>query len=543
MPDRTTAETRPFGLLQLWDAVAGAVPTRECIVQGDRRLTWSEVADRTTRLGWWLTGQGLGPRPGPVADWESPGDLVGMLMRNCPEYLETGVGSYRARCAPFNVNHRYTAAELAALFGDARPSAVVYSRTFAAVLRDALDRAGLRPVLLIVEDGSDGEAVPGSVRYEDALLESVPPATPVEPSPDDVHVLFTGGTTGTPKGVLWRLRDLAGRPCGITVTSVEAAAEDAPRRGWLRALPAPPLMHGAAAWFANGAWSRGGTVVLSEDGGFDPDATWRLCRDERVTWLAIVGDAFGLPLVRSLRAGAQAPDTLTYVFSSGAVLSDPIRAELESRFPGLVLVNALGSSETGPQALQSAGGRADFQPGPHTVVVSDDHREVLGADRPGTGWLANGGDLPRGYLGDAERTAATFRVVAGRRLAVSGDRARVDADGRIHFLGRESSVVNTGGEKVYTEEVERALRRVPGVDDALVFGRPSEQWGQEVVALLVGDGELSREDLRAACADELAGYKVPRTVAWVPVIQRHSTGKVDLDWARAALDEALVGRA
>ncbi|TCK21995.1 AMP-binding protein [Pseudonocardia endophytica] len=538
-----STEDRPFGLLQLWDAVADAVAERECIVQGSRRLTWAQVRDRTTRLGWFLTAQGFGARPGVTEEWRSPNDLVGLLLRNSPEYLEGSIGSYRARCAPFNVNHRYRAEELAHLLGDARPSAMIHHRGFGPVLAEALALVpDLDPVLVEVDDGSGVDPIVGSLSYEDALAGATPPDEPVAPSPDDVHVLYTGGTTGMPKGVIWRLRELAGRPTGITVSSLDEARDAAPRRAWLRAFPAPPLMHGAAAWFSYGAWSRGGTLVLGEDATFDADRALALARDEQVAWMAIVGDPFAQPLLRALRAGAEPPSSLTYVFSSGAALSPDAWTELEQYFPTLKLVNALGSSETGPQAVQTSSSQTQFRAGPTTYVVSDDHASLLSADNPGVGWLSNSGDLPRGYLNDRERTEATFRVVEGRRVSVSGDRAAVDPDGEIRFLGREATVINSGGEKIYGEEVENVLRGLPEIDDALVFGRPSERWGSEVVALLVATGaELDRDQIRERCDDRLAGYKLPKAVAYVPAIRRHDNGKVDYEWARNTM-APLAGR-
>lgn len=538
----TPAPSRSYGLLQLWDAVATAIPERECVVQGQRRLTWEQVAERTTRLGWALTAAGYGARPGPIEDWESPNDLVGLLMRNSIEYLEASLGCYRARCAPFNVNYRYQPEELAYLLGDARPVALVYHLEFGSVLAEALGRLpDLEPALVHVDDGSGNEPLPGSSRYEDVLLGAAEPAAPVEPTPDDVHVLYTGGTTGMPKGVIWPLRELAGRACGITVGSLEDAHRDAPRRGWLRAFPAPPLMHGAAAWFAYGAWSRGGTLVVTEAASFDPEAALALCREERVAWMAIVGDAFAQPLLRALRAGAEPPSALAYIFSSGAALSATAWQELDQFFPGLKLANALGSSETGPAAVQTSSAQSGFRAGPTTHVLNEDRTRFLTADTPGTGWLANGGELPRGYLNDRERTAGTFLVVDGVRVSVSGDRASIDADGEIRFLGRESSVINTGGEKVYAEEVESVLRSLPEVADAVIVGRPSERWGQEVVALVVASDTLDRGQIKVRIGDRLAGYKLPKIVVHVADVRRHDNGKVDYEWARRVAENAEAG--
>lgn len=533
-------QNRPFGYLQLWDAVAAEVGDRECIVQGEHRLTWADVHHRTTRLGWLLTNHGLGPREGADNGWVSPNDTVGLLLRNRPEYLETCLASYRARCAPFNINYRYQAEEIAYLLADARPSALIYQPEFAGVLADALALTPeVAPLLIHVDDDSGVNPLAGSLSYERSVLDATEPSVRVEPSPDDVHILYTGGTTGMPKGVIWRLRELAGRPCGITIGSLEEAAAGAPRRAWLRAHPAAPLMHGAAAWFTYGAWARGGTIVLSEDQAFDAAATLDLCSREQVAWMAIVGDAFAQPILEALRAGEVVPDKLSYVFSSGARLSPESWSELETYFPDLVLVNALGSSETGPQALQTSSQQSQFRAGPSTYVVADEYGALLTAANPGVGWLASAGELPRGYLNDEQRTAATFRVVDGIRLSVSGDRAEIDGKGEIKFLGRESGVINTGGEKVYAEEVELAVRALPQVADVVVIGRPSDRWGAEVVALVVPmDDEVpSRDSIRAGCAGRIAGYKLPRVVVPVASIRRLENGKVDYAWA---LDQALA---
>ncbi|SHH04497.1 fatty-acyl-CoA synthase [Jatrophihabitans endophyticus] len=529
-------DARDFGFLQVWDAVAAAVGTRECVVQGDRRSTWDETAERSRRLGWWLTGQGFGAR-GEVASWESPNDTVGILLRNRAEFLETTLGCYRARCAPFNVNYRYTGEEVAYLLRDAGAAVLVYQREFAAVVADAVGRLADPPRLVLVEDGSPTEPAAASVEFEQALSDAVRPSVEPVPSPDDVHVLYTGGTTGMPKGVMWPLRELVSGATGAVVASPAAAATKAPGRGWLRALPAPPLMHGAALWFAYNAWTRGATIVLDPIvDRFDADQAVALMRAESVTWLAVVGDVFATPLVAALdRAAADGgvPAALSYVFSSGAALGETAWNGLLRHYPSLAVVNALGSSETGPQAFQTGADRtAAFRPGPDTVVVSEDHRRILGAHDPGVGWLSNGGTLPRGYLGDRARTEQTFREVGGRRVAVSGDRAAVAADGAVTFLGRASNVINTGGEKVYAEEVEGALARHPAVADAVVVGRPSERWGHEVVALVAVSLDVDDAELKQFCARDLAGYKIPKAFLRVPAIRRAPNGKVDYTWAR-----------
>jgi acyl-CoA synthetase (AMP-forming)/AMP-acid ligase II len=536
------ADREDFGYLQLWDAVAGAIPDRECIVQGEHRQTWEQTRERSQRLGWWLTGHGFGYRGPDVAPWESPNDLVGILMRNRPEFLEAVLGAYRARCAPFNINYRYKAAELAHILDDARPSALVLQAEFAGVVSEAIAIAAApAPRLIVVADGSDAGEAGDSADYETVLAHASPPERQPVSSPDDVHVLYTGGTTGLPKGVMWQQRELAGGATGTTVPSLAEAASSAPRRTWLRAFPAPPLMHGAALWFAFNAWSRGGTLVLStRTDHFDAPEAVDLCRTERVAWMAMIGDVFAQPFIAALEAADAVPPDLAYVFSSGAALSERSWAGLRGFYPKLAIINALGSSETGPQAFQTQSGESRFSAGPNTVVISEDYTRILSADEPGTGWLSNSGTLPRGYMGDEERTTATFRIVSGRRLAVSGDRASIDSSGEISFLGRDSNVINTGGEKVYAEEVERALKSLPAVADALVLGRDSPTWGQEVVALVVdAPGHAATTDeLREGCRAALAGYKLPKAVFKVGKIERSPSGKADYAWARATVQSA-----
>ncbi|NKQ56728.1 AMP-binding protein [Amycolatopsis sp. K13G38] len=529
-------EIGTFGYLALWDAIAEVVGDRECLVQNGHRQTWAQTRERTVALGWWLTAHTQGRRPGEHHPWESPNDLVGVYVRNRPEFLEAILGSYRARCAPFNVNYRYKAAELAYLLIDAAPAVLVYQQEFAPVLREALAELPAAPLLVCVGDDSGERPVAGSVDYEQVIAGASAPPVERVPSGDDVHVLYTGGTTGMPKGVIWRQKDAIPGPCGIRVRSIAQAVEGAPRREWLRVLPAPPLMHGTALWYAFNAWSSGGTVVLGDNPvHFDAAEMVRTLRRERVSSLAIVGDVFARPLLDAVAATTEPPGHLRFVFSSGAVLSERSWAGFTEHFPKAQVINALGSSETGPQANQTRGDDGGFTAGPSTCLLDEETGVLRDASLPGRGLLANGGFLPRGYLGDPDRTRATFRTIDGRYLAVSGDRAEIGADGRVRFLGRDSTVINTGGEKVYAEEVESVLLALPGVGDALVLGRPSERWGSEVVALVVT--ALTDDELKTAVADKLAGYKVPKAFLRVERVRRFDNGKPDYGWARARAQE------
>jgi 3-oxocholest-4-en-26-oate---CoA ligase len=530
----------------LHQAIAAAVPERECIVAGQRRLTWREVTDRTCRLAGILAGGGLGLRRGPDPEagtaWESPHDHVALYLHNGPEYLEGMLGAWKARCAAINVNYRYVAGELAYVLRDSAAAAVVYHASFAPTLAEALpDVPGIR-LLLQVDDGTSTALLDGALDYE-AVLTAADPLEPVGLSADDRYILYTGGTTGMPKGVLWRQGDFLATCLGVKGTSADLVATAARRGASLRTLPAAPFMHGAAHWNAISAFISGGTVVLpGEPARFDPADVLATCERERVTALQIVGDPFARPLLDSMDAHAYDLSSLRFLLSGGAVLSPPVKAQLLERIPGLRIVDVLGSSETGRQAV--AGAEPTFRPGDDTVVLSEDRSRRLTPGDQEIGWLAQAGRVPLGYLGDAAKTTATFPVIDGVRHAVAGDRVRLLADGSIELLGRDSVTINTGGEKVFAEEVERVLVAHPAVDDAIVTSRPSERWGQEIVAVVAAragsDVSQLRGELRAHCRTSLAGYKVPKAFCWVERVIRSPAGKPDYAWARAIADGRAV---
>jgi 3-oxocholest-4-en-26-oate---CoA ligase len=515
------------------EAVASAVPDREAVVWRDRRYTYAAFVDRCRRLARVLAGAGLGASgdPAAVEPWETAQDLVLLCMTNCNEYLEGMVGGYLARVGPTNVNYRYTAAEIRYLLDDSGARAAIAHRRFAALLDVDL--------LLVVDDGSDAPVPDHAVDYEEALA-SAPHVTLPAPTPDDLYVVYTGGTTGRPKGVLWRQADFLTSAVGVrgTYDDLAAAAAAAPPER-LRALPAPPLMHGAAHWNSMSCFAAGGTVVLPDHPEhFDPDDVLDTIERERCTSLNIVGDAFGIPLADAVEAR---PDrdlsTLRHLVTGGAVLAATTKERLTRLVPGLRIVDIVGSSESGRQGMARGTGTGTFDRSGGAVVLDDDRRRVLPPDDRSLGWLATSGPIPRGYLGDAEKTAATFPVVDGVRYVVAGDRARWADDGSIELLGRESATINTGGEKVFAEEVEVAVRSHPAVADAVVVGRPSERWGEEVTAVVAvrPGSDVSDHDLRAACADVLARYKLPRVFVRVPHVQRTPSGKPDYAWARSVV--------
>jgi fatty-acyl-CoA synthase len=523
------------------EAVATAVPDRECLVWRDRRLDWAEVTERSRRLANWLLDRGLGRRRAlrECRPWESPHHHVALYLHNCPEYLEAMLGAFKATAAPVNINYRYVADELVHVLDDAGAAVLVFHRRFGPTVAEVLPRLRCRPALLWVDDDSRASLVPDAVYYEDALATASPDRPAVDWSPEDLYVLYTGGTTGLPKGVLWRQTDFLAACLGV-VGPLDELVDRAARRP-LRVLAAPPFMHGAAHWNALSAWAAGGTVVIQDrTDHFDPADLLRTCAREQVSSLLVVGDAFARPLLDELRTGGHDLSSLRFLLTGGAILSAGTKGELLARLPRLRVVDILGSSESGRQGVQTLSSQDEaatgrFVPSPTAAVLAADRSRLLGPGEDEVGWLAKREPVPRGYLGDPAKTEATFPTIGGQRYAVAGDRARIAADGQIELHGRDSVTINTGGEKVFAEEVELALKHHPEVFDAVVVGRPHPRFGQEVVALvqLRPGGSADDGDLRAACTAHLAGYKLPRAFVRVDRIERGPAGKPDYAWARA----------
>ena len=531
------------------EAIAEVLTDRECLVFRDRRLSWSEVTDRTRRLADVLRNAGLGchAERSALENWSSGQDHVALYLHNGNEYLEGMLGAYKARAAPFNVNYRYVDDELTYLFDNADARAVIFHACFAPTLARIREQFKDVRLWLQVDDGSGEPLLPGAVDYEQALA-AAKPMPPEGLSEDDLYILYTGGTTGMPKGVLWRQADifraaLYGREVE-TLDEIVVRARDG-RHSGTRLLPAPPFMHGAAHWAAFNMWFVGATVIVSsEPRRFDPRDTLSTVERERVNALTIVGDAFGRPLVDELRARHYDVSSLKLLTTGGAILSPSVKRELLELLPDVRIRDALGSSESGSQASRiSSRVDADNQDGSAGAVFElEAGNVVLNRERtalvvPGSseqGWLAREGTLPLGYYKDAEKTAATFPTVNGVRYAVPGDLAMLEADGRIRLLGRESVTINTGGEKVFAEEVESALKQHPAVYDAVVVGTPHERFGQQVTALVHWreTGRVSDDELRAAASQHLASYKLPRVVVTVTEIVRSPSGKADYRWAK-----------
>jgi acyl-CoA synthetase (AMP-forming)/AMP-acid ligase II len=527
-----------FNLADLFEVVVDTVPEREALVVAGggtvrSRLRYDELAARVARVAGGLARRGVGV-----------GDHVGIHLFNCAEYVEVMLALFSLRAVPVNVNHRYVAEELDYLFRDAELRAVVTEPELAATVRSV---AGHLPLLhTVVERGED---------YERLVAEA--PARPPDVGPrsaDDLYLLYTGGTTGKPKGVMWRHEDvyfaaLGGRGVPSQGIAPLAAPGELPERirrdaGPGRRLPLCPLMHGGAQWIALQALLSGGSLVLDVDRHFEPADALDVIAAERVELVMVIGDATARPLADALRQqpGRWDLSALQVVASGGAVLSPAVTAALAEVVPTAKVVDTFGASETGGQGRLARRG-----PGDTPRLVTDGDTAVLGEDlrpvAPGAvGRLARRGHVPLGYWKDEARTAATFPVVDGERWAVPGDYAVREHDGTVTLLGRGATCINTGGEKVYPEEVEAAIKQHPAVFDCLVVGVPDERFGQRVAAVVAcqpgvpwpGDDALEAEVRR-----HLAGYKVPR--AWVRVAhcERLPTGKADYTWARDAAEAAV----
>ena len=541
------------------EAVAKRRADDPCLIFRDRSFTWAQTQDRTRRLASVLLNAGLG-RTGPslsvgaaseAALVDPPGSRVALYLLNGNEYLEGMLGVWKAGCIPFNVNYRYVAAELKYILEDASASAVIVHDRFLGVLGDVLESMSAPPPLILaVADGSERVDLPGLVDYEEALAAADPdlPAEVVDSwSGDDIYLCYTGGTTGMPKGAMWRQGDFLVSALGVKrrdgseYESIEDVADDA--TSMMRALPAPPLMHGAAHWNAMSAWIAGGTVIIQDVvDRFDPKSVIEAIETHRATSLLVVGDPMARPLLDALdqqRSTGLSPDlsSLRHVISGGAVLSAESKQRILDTIGNVRIIDVLGSTESGRQALASTsantGPNSGFESSSTAVVLNEDLSAILKPGDSEIGWLAQSGRVPIGYLNDPAKTAATFPTIAGVRYAIPGDRARVSADGTVELLGRDSVCINTGGEKVFAEEVETALKTHPSVFDAVVCGMPSERYGQEVVAIVeIRPGHAVTDEGLVSNANKLiARYKLPKRIVRVPAVVRSPSGKADYRWA------------
>jgi acyl-CoA synthetase (AMP-forming)/AMP-acid ligase II len=545
------AQLDTFNLADVWEAVSDRVAEREALVCGGRRLTYAQLEERANRLAHWLLERGV-----------EPGQHIGVYLQNGTEYVETMLAAYKIRAVPVNVNFRYVEDELRYLFDNADLVGVVHLAGFAPrilAIRDALPHIGW---YLSVDDAPADpgpvEAL-GSVAYEDALAASSPERGFGPRSGDDPYVIYTGGTTGMPKGVVWRQEDAFFACIGGGDPMRLLGPVDEPDQvfdrivdGTFVYLPVAPLMHAAGQWTALSWLYAGGKVILLP-GSLDPARVWRTVGDEQVNLLTVVGDPVVRPLIDEWeRSGPYDVSTLLSIGSGGAPLTPSLKDRLMTLLPGVAVVDGFGSSETGAQGSQrleagrSGVGATRFQPyGDRTAVLDESTHERVEPGSGVVGRVALRGRIPQGYYNDPAKTAETIVHAGGDRWVLTGDMATVDADGTITLLGRGSGCINTGGEKVFPEEVEATLKSHDQVYDAIVVGVEDERWGQRVVAVVqpVEGSSPTLDELAAHTRRLLAGYKVPRDLVLVPRVERSPAGKADHRWARRVAESGGVGSA
>ncbi len=540
-----------FNVASIFERVAHNVPDREAIICGSERLSYGEFDKRANRLARYLQQLGIGK-----------GDHVAIYAYNRLEWVEAMLACYKLSAVPVNINYRYVEEELLYLLTDADIKAIVFERQFGPLLSAIKGRLPALQHYIAIEDGSEA-ALEGlhAAEYHTVLAQQSDAPLAVERSGDDHYVLYTGGTTGMPKGVVWRQEDvimaLGGgldMATGQPLASAEIMADRCiqPNAFAMRSLQLAPLMHGAAQWGLLRALFEGGTVIFTDRKSFDADHVWQTVGNEKANVMLITGDAMARPLMDALiarEAGGEPYDlsSMFVVASSAAIFSPSLKDAFTEKLPNVLIMDNIGASEVGycGAAVHSKGG-ADkdaggprVQPGPDTVLLDDDFKLIpMGSGQEG--WLARGGNIPLAYYKDEEKTRKTYITASdGRRYAIPGDRARANADGTITLLGRGSGCINSGGEKIFPEEVEGAIKAHPAVVDTLVVGTPDERFGSCVTALVhvrPGFAEPTLESIQEACSNQIARYKLPRRVFFVDGIARSPSGKPDYKWAK---EEAL----
>ncbi|MFF5973569.1 acyl-CoA synthetase [Streptomyces sp. NPDC012769] len=535
-----------YNLADLFESVVDVVPDREALVYVDhpgtgaeRRLTYAELDTAANRLAHHLIDAGL-----------RPGEHLGLHLYNGVEYLQTVLACLKARLVPVNVNYRYVEEELVYLYRDADLAALVFDTEFTGRVAAALPRTEKLRHLVRVGAPRGDAPVLDCADFTAAEAAGSPGRGFPARSADDLFIIYTGGTTGMPKGVMWRQEDLffaglfGGDPSGEPVKRPEELAERVAAGGaGITFFPAPPLMHGTSTLTSFIAFNYGQRVVIHRK--YVPEEVLRTIEKEKVSSVSLVGDAMLRPLVDALRGPLKGTDlsSLFSVSSSGAIMSDTVRAQFQALVPNVLLLNNFGSSESG------SNGRATDDSGPakgfrlhvneRTDVVDPVTHEPVAVGEIGR--LAQRGHVPLGYYNDPAKTAETFFARGDERWVLLGDMATVDEEGIVTVLGRGSQCINTGGEKVYPEEVEQALKSHPDVYDALVAGVPDATWGSHVAAVVQlrpGASPLDLATVQDHCRTRLAGYKVPRQLVLTDRIQRSPSGKADYRWARSVATEA-----
>jgi acyl-CoA synthetase (AMP-forming)/AMP-acid ligase II len=529
-----------FNLADLFEAAVDAFPDREYLVAEGRRLTYAQMEERANRLAHHLAAQGV-----------RKGEHVGIYALNSTEWVTTAWAVFKLRAVWVNINYRYVQDELRYLFTNADLVTLVHQRQFAPRVAALLpELPALRHVIVIDDDSQEPDPCPDAVGFEEALAGASPERDFAPRSGDDIYILYTGGTTGMPKGVVWRHEDvffaLGGGIDALTGTRMERPEQMVEKGqaagGPLTFLPIAPLMHGATQWGVMGQSFTGNKVVLVAK--FDPREVWATVERERVNMVMITGDAMGKPLIEALDEPGVTYDLSSLIgFTSTAALFSPaVKDEFFRHFPNLIMTDAIGSSEGGNNGITHVKpGATEMRSGPTVTslggtVVFDDALNLVEPGSGVIGKIARSGNIPVGYYNDPKKTAEVFITVDGKRFVMPGDFATVEADGSVTLLGRGSICINSGGEKIFPEEVEAVVRSHPDIMDAIVVGAPDERFGQRVAAIVEprpGHTAPTLEAVQEHCRSHIAGYKVPRQLHVVDKIERSPSGKPDYPWANA----------
>ena len=539
-----------FNAADIFEGVVDRVPDREAIVHGSTRLTYKELDARSNKAANALKKLGI-----------KKGSHVGIYAFNCVEWLEIMLGAYKLCAIPININYRYVEEELKYLIENADMEAIFYHKQFSKKLQNIKGQLPLLKSFICINDHSDNEnVIEESFEFENLIINEDESRLKVRRSGDDQYILYTGGTTGMPKGVVWRMEDvlmtLGGGIDAVTGEKYKTPEEFADKcyQDQTIALALAPFMHGGAQWQSFNAFFSGWKLIINDQISFDADYIWEVVAKEKVMNLTIMGDAMGRPLCDALPKAIEKGLDLSSLFvlsSTASVFSATIKDTILEFLPNLFLIDAVGSSETGATGvnihtkdgkLKDSGGGPKFTKPEFSEILNLDTKEIIPpSDTQTIGYLARKGHVPLAYYKDEEKSKKTFIEVKGERYSIPGDMAKYEADGQMTLLGRGSVSINSGGEKIFPEEVEMALKAHPNIFDCLVVGVKDDRWGQKVVAVIQRrkDIEMSLEEIKEVASKYIASYKMPKAIVFSELIERAPSGKPNYQWAQKYANSEL----
>lgn len=539
-----------FNAADIFEGVVDRVPDREAIVHGSTRLTYKELDARSNKAANALKKLGI-----------KKGSHIGIYAFNCVEWLEIMLGAYKLCAIPININYRYVEEELKYLIDNADMEAIFYHKQFSNKLENIKSHLPLLKDFICIEDDSgEDDVIDKSFNFEDLIANEDESRLDVDRSGDDKYILYTGGTTGMPKGVVWRMEDvlmtLGGGIDAVTgekYPTPEAFADKCLQDQTI-ALALAPFMHGGAQWQSFNSFFSGWKLIINDQVSFDADYVWEVVAKEKVMNLTIMGDAMGRPLCDALPRAIEKGLDLSSLFvlsSTASVFSASIKDTILEYLPNLFLIDAVGSSETGATGvnihtkdgkLKDSGGGPKFTKPNFSEILNLDTKEVIPpSDTETIGYLARKGHVPVAYYKDEEKSKKTFIEVGGVRYSIPGDMAKYEEDGQMTLLGRGSVSINSGGEKIFPEEVEMALKAHPNIFDCLVVGVKDDRWGQKVVAVIQRreNDELSLDDIKEVASKYIASYKMPKEIVFSELIERAPSGKPNYQWAQEFANSKL----